>query len=58
MSGTPDEPVFTDGSGNPLTDQQIRSLGELFLGITAIVSGFDVLLIPAYLVLQVSLAMV
>ena len=57
VSGTPDQPVFTDGDGNPLADEQIQSLGELFLSITAIVRGFDVLLIPAYLVLQVSIAM-
>jgi hypothetical protein len=58
VSGTPDEPVFTDGHGNPLTNEQIQALGELFGSIAAIISGFDVLLIPAYLVLQVSLAMV
>ena len=58
ISGTPDQPVFTDADGNPLTNEQVQSLGELFIGITAIISGFDVLLIPAYLVLQVSLAMV
>ena len=58
ISGTPDQPAFTDADGNPLTNEQVQSLGELFIGITAIISGFDVLLIPAYLVLQVSLAMV
>lgn len=57
VAGTPDEPVFTDGDGNPLSNEQIQALAELFGSITAIISGFDVLLIPAYLVLQVSLAM-
>jgi len=57
VSGTPDEPVFTDGNGNPLTNEQIQSLGELFGSIAALIGGFDVLLIPAYLVLQVSLVM-
>jgi hypothetical protein len=58
VSGDPDNPVFTDGNGHPLTNEQIQALGELFGSITAVISGFDVLLIPAYLVLQVSLAMV
>jgi hypothetical protein len=58
VSGDPDNPVFTDGNGHPLTNEQIQALGLLFGSITAIISGFDVLLIPAYLVLQVTLAMV
>jgi hypothetical protein len=55
VSGTPEAPVF-DADG--LSAEQQRALGELIEGIFAVVEGFNALLIPAYLVLQVSLATV
>lgn len=55
VSGTPDSPVF-DAEG--LTAEQQQALGELVNDIFAVVEGFNALLIPAYLVLQVSHAMV
>ncbi len=55
ISGTPENPVFTDGADNPLSAEQVQALGELFEGIGAVIDGFDDLLIPAYLVLQVSI---
>jgi hypothetical protein len=55
VSGTPDAPVF-DADG--LSAEQQQALGELIEGIFAVVEGFNALLIPAYLVLQVSLATV
>lgn len=55
ISGTPENPVFTDGADNPLSAEQAGALAELFLGIGAVIDGFDDLLIPAYLVLQVSI---
>jgi hypothetical protein len=55
VSGTPEAPVF-DADG--LTAAQQQALGDLLDDIFAVVEGFNALLIPAYLVLQVSLAMV
>jgi hypothetical protein len=55
VSGTPDAPIF-DADG--LSAEQQQALGELIEGIFAVVEGFNALLIPAYLVLQVSLATV
>ncbi|MDH3289493.1 MAG: hypothetical protein OEO20_03295 [Gemmatimonadota bacterium] len=55
ISGTPENPVFTDGADNPLTAEQVQALGELFNSVGAVIDGFDDLLIPAYLVLQVSI---
>ena len=55
ISGTPQEPIFTDAAGNPLTGEQLRSLAELFDSVGDIIDEFDDLLIPAYLVLQVSI---
>jgi hypothetical protein len=55
ISGTLENPVFTDGADNPLTGEQAQALAELFFGVGAVIDGFDDLLIPAYLVLQVSI---
>lgn len=55
ISGTPENPVFTDGADNPLSAEQAGALAELFEGVGAVIDGFDDLLIPAYLVLQVSI---
>jgi hypothetical protein len=55
ISGTPSEPIFVDAAGNPLTEQQLRALAELFASVGSIIDEFDDLLIPAYLVLQVSI---
>ncbi len=54
VSGTPDAPVF---DAEELTAEQQRALGELFDGIFELIEGFNALLIPAYLVLQVSIAL-
>jgi hypothetical protein len=54
VSGTPEAPVF-DAEG--LTPEQQQALGELFDGIFELIEGFNGLLIPAYLVLQVSIAL-
>jgi len=55
ISGTPSEPVFVDAAGNPLTQEQLSALGQLLDGVGHIIDEFDDLLIPAYLVLQVSI---
>jgi hypothetical protein len=55
ISGTPAEPVFTDAAGNPLTEEQLRALAEIFGSVGEIIDEFDDLLIPAYLVLHVSI---
>ncbi len=55
ISGTPEDPVFTDGADNPLSAEQGQALAELFGRIAVVIDRFDDLLIPAYLVLQVSI---
>ena len=55
ISGTPQQPVFTDAAGNELTDQDLQALGALFQSIGAILDAFDNLLFPAYLVFSISI---
>jgi hypothetical protein len=55
ISGTPQQPVFTDSAGNELTNQELQALAALFGSIGAILNGFDNLLFPAYLVFSVSI---
>ena len=55
ISGTPQQPVFTDAAGNELTDQDLQALGALFQSIGAILDGFDNLPFPAYLVFSISI---
>ena len=55
ISGTPQQPVFTDAAGNELTNQDLQALAALFGSIGAILNGFDNLLFPAYLVFSVSI---
>jgi len=54
ISGTPQQPVFTDAAGNELTSQDLQALATLFGSIGIILDGFDNLLVPAYLVFSVS----
>lgn len=53
ITGTPDEPVFTDPAGNPLDDRARRALRELFGFADALVTLFDHLLRPAHNILSV-----
>ena len=55
ISGTPQQPVFTDSAGNQLTNQELQALAALFGSIGAILDGFDNLLLPAYLVFSISI---
>ncbi len=55
ISGTPQQPVFTDAAGNELTNQDLQALAALFASVGAILNGFDNLLFPAYLVFSVSI---
>jgi hypothetical protein len=55
ISGTPQQPVFTDAAGNELTNQELSALAALFGTIGLIVDAFDNLLFPAYLVFSVSI---
>jgi hypothetical protein len=53
ISGTPDQPVFTDRDGNPLTEDQLHALGDIFGAAGHVLDHFDNLLIPAVAVLQI-----
>ena len=54
ISGTPQQPVFTDANEDELTNQELHALAALFGCIGLIFEGFDNLLIPAYLVFSIS----
>ncbi len=54
ISGTPQQPVFTDADDNELTNQELHALAALFGCVGLLLDGFDNLLIPAYLVFSIS----
>ncbi len=53
ISGTPDQPIFTDHNGSELTEAQLRALGEIFEAAGEVLDHFDDLLGPAVAVLQI-----
>ena len=53
ISGTPDQPIFTDHDGNQLTEEQLQALGEMFEAAGEVLDHFDDLLGPAVAVLQI-----
>ncbi len=53
ITGTPDEPVFTDPAGNPLGEQERRALRELFRFAEALARLIDHLLRPAHNILSI-----
>ena len=55
ISGTPDEPVFTDPSGTPLSPAQVEALHQLFDFTDALLDAFDDLLGPAHRLLGIPL---
>jgi len=53
ISGTLDQPVFTDRNGNELTEAQLHALGDILEAAGHVLDHFDNLLIPAVAVLQI-----
>jgi len=53
ISGTPQQPVFTDAAGNELTSRDLQALATLFGSVGMILDGFDNLLVPAYFVFSI-----
>lgn len=53
ISGTPEQPIFTDRDGNELTEAQLHALADIFLAAGHVLEHFDNLLIPAVAVLQI-----
>ena len=54
ISGTPQQPVFTDANGTELASRDLQALATLFGSVGLILDGFDNLLVPAYLVFTIS----
>ncbi|HEX9580818.1 MAG TPA: hypothetical protein VF970_06900 [Gemmatimonadales bacterium] len=55
IAGTPDEPVFTDPSGNTLSAAQLAALEQLFDSTDDLLDAFDDLLGPAHRLLGIPL---
>ncbi len=51
VSGTPDNPVFTDASGTALTEQQLAALKKLFDFVDKLQQHVDDMMAPSYLLL-------
>jgi len=54
IAGTPENPTFTDTSGNPLAQDQAAALKKLFDFVDDLLGLVDNLLAPAYLLLGLS----
>ncbi|MEE8191122.1 MAG: hypothetical protein V3T74_00140 [Gemmatimonadales bacterium] len=53
ISGTPDQPIFTDHDGNELTEAQLFAVGQMFEAAGEVLDHLDDLLGPAVAVLQI-----